>query len=40
VTEDEMLNPAHALQFDGCKQFKVSGEMTAKMTAAHLVEQI
>ena len=29
---------AHALQFDGRKQFKVSGEMMAKITAAHLVE--
>ena len=27
---------AHALQFDGRKQFKVSGEMMAKITAAHL----
>ncbi len=29
---------AHALQFDGRKRFKVSGEMMAKITAAHLVE--
>jgi hypothetical protein len=29
---------AHALQFDGRKQFKVSHEMMAKITAAHLVE--
>jgi hypothetical protein len=29
---------AHALQFDGRKQFKVSGELMAKITAAHLVE--
>ena len=29
---------AHALQFDGRKQFKVSGEIMAKITAAHLVE--
>jgi transketolase len=31
---------AHALQFDGRKTFRVSGEMMAKITAAHLVEQI
>jgi hypothetical protein len=31
---------AHALQFDGRKRFKVSGEMMAKITAAHLVEQL
>jgi hypothetical protein len=45
---DEHLTPAspddlaqaiaHVLQFDGRKQFKVSGEMMAKITAAHLVE--
>jgi hypothetical protein len=29
---------AHALQFDGRKQFRLSGEMMAKITAAHLVE--
>ncbi len=29
---------AHALQFDGRKAFKMSGEMMAKITAAHLVE--
>lgn len=29
---------AHALQFDPRKQFQVSGEMMAKITAAHLVE--
>jgi hypothetical protein len=29
---------AHALQFDGKKPFKVSGEMMAKITAAHLLE--
>jgi hypothetical protein len=31
---------AHALQFDGRKQFRVSGEMMARITAAHLVEQL
>jgi len=31
---------AHALQFDGRKAFRVSGEMMAKITAAHLVEQL
>jgi hypothetical protein len=31
---------AHALQFDGRKHFKLSGEMMAKITAAHLVEQL
>jgi hypothetical protein len=29
---------AHALQFDGRRPFKVSGEMMARITAAHLVE--
>jgi hypothetical protein len=29
---------AHALQFDGRKQFRPSGEMMAKITAAHLLE--
>ena len=28
---------AHALQFDGRRQFKLSGESMAKITAAHLV---
>jgi hypothetical protein len=31
---------AHALQFDGRKPFRTSGEMMAKITAAHLVEQL
>jgi hypothetical protein len=31
---------AHALRFDGRKAFKVSGEMMAKITAAHLAEQL
>jgi hypothetical protein len=31
---------AHALQFDGRKHFRASGEMMAKITAAHLVEQL
>ncbi len=31
---------AHALQFDGRKHFKLSGEMMAKITAAHLVERL
>jgi hypothetical protein len=31
---------AHALQFDGRKAFRVSGEMMARITAAHLVEQL
>jgi len=31
---------AHALVFDGRKQFGVSGEMMARITAAHLVEQL
>ena len=31
---------AHALQFDELRQFKVSGEMMAKITAAHLAEQL
>jgi hypothetical protein len=29
---------AHALRFDGRKQFRTSGEMMAQITAAHLVE--
>ena len=36
-TAELELALAHALQFDGRKQFKVSGEMMAKITAAHLV---
>ena len=31
---------AHALQFDGRKAFRTSGEMMAKITAAHLAEQL
>jgi hypothetical protein len=31
---------AHALQFDGRKPFRLSGEMMAKITAAHLVEHL
>jgi hypothetical protein len=31
---------AHALQFDGRKQFRVSGEMMARITATHRVEQL
>jgi hypothetical protein len=31
---------AHALQFDGRKAFRPSGEMMARITAAHLVEQL
>jgi hypothetical protein len=31
---------AHALQFDGRKAFRPSGEMMAKITAAHLVTQL
>jgi hypothetical protein len=31
---------AHALQFDGRKAFRPSGEMMAKITAAHLAEQL
>ncbi len=31
---------AHALQFDGRRAFRLSGEMMAKITAAHLVEQL
>jgi hypothetical protein len=31
--------PSHALQFDGRRHFKLSGEMMAKITAAHLAEQ-
>jgi len=31
---------AHALRFDGRKQFRPSGEMMAKITAAHLLEQL
>jgi hypothetical protein len=31
---------AHALQFDGRKAFRTSGEMMARITAAHLVEQL
>jgi hypothetical protein len=31
---------AHALLFDGRKAFRVSREMMAKITAAHLVEQL
>jgi hypothetical protein len=38
TTADLTQTLAHALQFDGRKQFKVSHEMMAKITAAHLVE--
>ena len=48
MTQDPHLRPAtpaelelaiaHALQFDGKKQFRLSGEMMAKITAAHLAE--
>ncbi len=31
---------AHALQFDGRRHFRASGEMMARITAAHLVEQL
>jgi len=31
---------AHALQYDGRKAFRPSGEMMAKITAAHLVAQL
>ncbi len=29
---------AHALQFDGKRQFRLSGEMMAKITASHLLD--
>ena len=29
---------AHALRFDGRKQFRLSGESMARITAAHLIE--
>jgi hypothetical protein len=48
MTESAPLRPAetaeieqalaHALQFDGRKQFKLSSEMMAKITAAHLLD--
>jgi hypothetical protein len=39
ASDDELAQtPAHALQFDGRKHFKTSGEMMAKITAAHLAE--
>jgi len=31
---------AHALRYDGSKAFRASGEMMAKITAAHLAEQL
>ena len=31
---------AHALQFDGRRQFKLSGESMAKITAAHLARSL
>ena len=38
-TPDELeWTLAHALRFDGRKQFKTSSELTAKITAAHLAE--
>ena len=41
ATEDELAQTlAHALQFDGRKQFRTSGEMMAKITAAHLAEAL
>lgn len=39
ATADEVEQTlAHVLRFDGQKAFKVSGEMMAKITAAHLAE--
>jgi hypothetical protein len=50
MTDTDKLTPAtpeelefaisHALRFDGRKQFKASGELMAKITAAHLAEQL
>ncbi len=38
VTPDELEQAvSHALRFDGRKQFKLSGEIMGKITAAHLV---
>jgi hypothetical protein len=31
---------AHALQFDGRRQFKLAGESMAKITAAHLAQSL
>ncbi len=39
ATPDELEQAlAHALRFDGRKAFNTSGEMMAKITAAHLAE--
>jgi hypothetical protein len=39
ATADELKQSfAHALRFDGRKAFKVSEQMMAKITAAHLAE--
>ncbi len=41
ATTDELEQAlAHALRFDGRKAFKLSGESMAKITAAHLAEQL
>jgi hypothetical protein len=41
ATIDELEQAlAHALRFDGRKAFKTSGEMMARITAAHLAEQL
>jgi hypothetical protein len=31
---------AHALRFDGKRNFRAAGDMMARITAAHLVEQL
>ena len=41
ATPDEIEQAlAHALRFDGHKAFRPSGEMMAKITAAHLVDHL
>jgi hypothetical protein len=40
ATDDLEQALAHALRFDGRKQFKVSGESMARISAAHLVEYL
>jgi hypothetical protein len=37
TTDDLEQALAHALRFDGRRQFKLAGESMAKITAAHLV---
>jgi hypothetical protein len=41
ATPEELIRSlVHGLQFDGRKHYRASGELMARITAAHLVEQL